>query len=427
MKMKIIITTVSLFLGTAILIAGEGERRASMKTTRSGASAVEYNGRIYVIGGRSMNNNTLNTVALYDIATDTWDTETVPGFTHARYDAAAMVWKDKVFLIGGISWNNQVLKKVEVYDLVQNKWFDVHGLHKERTGHTVVELSGHMFVIGGLKHKEQNDEYLDEIEWFDDQEGEFEKAEFKMVSPRSAQFSAVVDDVYYMFGGSYFGGAQKTAWKAVRDYGASAGNSDDIIYKWYPLPDLPVARYYGATAVHDSLIYLIGGTDGEANYNRIDIFNTKTDKFIGTTTLEFGRSGMASATVDSNTFLIGGHSDGWRSLDEVYRVYNLGTAVSELTSAESVDRLMATAYPNPFTSQVALDIVIPWFDTYQISVFNLLGQKIRSLKNDRMHPGKHTISWDATDEYGRQVVAGAYFISIRNRNQHRLVKLIYVK
>ena len=425
MKKITIISIVSLFMATAILLAGGGDEWASMKAPRSGASAVVYDGRIYVFGGKSIHNNVLNTVEVYDNANNSWDAETVPSFKNARYDAAAMLWHDLIVLIGGVSWNNKVLKNIEIYDPAQNKWLDAHNLHKERAGHTAVELGGHMFVIGGRK---QNGDYIDDVEWYDEQDGEFEEADFRMVSPRAGHFAAVVDDVYYMFGGVAFGGAQKTGWKAVREYGTTADDGEKIIYKWYPLPELPVARYSGATAVaHDSLIYLIGGTDGNKRMDRIEIFNTKTEKFVGTEFLDFGRSGMASATINENIFLIGGHGDGWMPIDDVYLLHDPGTAVQEFASDFTAEKITATAYPNPFRDQVSIETFIPLNGMYQITIFNLLGQKIRSLANDRMIPGRRTILWDAKDEYGRLVVAGAYFVTIRNQTQQKLVKLIHVK
>jgi len=44
-----------------------------------------------------------------------------------------------------------------------------------------------------------------------------------------------------------------------------------------------------------------------------------------------------------------------------------------------------------------------------ITVHNVLGQAIRTLVDQVMPSGDHSVEWDATDQSGRPVASGIYF------------------
>lgn len=46
----------------------------------------------------------------------------------------------------------------------------------------------------------------------------------------------------------------------------------------------------------------------------------------------------------------------------------------------------------------------------ELSIFNLVGQKIRTLVNARMGAGGHSVSWGGRDDDGRRVGSGVYNI-----------------
>ncbi len=81
-----------------------------------------------------------------------------------------------------------------------------------------------------------------------------------------------------------------------------------------------------------------------------------------------------------------------------------GTAVTTLHNA----------YPNPFTrsTTVAYDLRAGGFVTIQ--VYNVLGQRIRTLVDGMSAPGKTEVVWDGTTDGGSRVGGGVYFVRLES-------------
>jgi len=73
-------------------------------------------------------------------------------------------------------------------------------------------------------------------------------------------------------------------------------------------------------------------------------------------------------------------------------------------------------YPNPFNGSVIVAYVIPYPAYITIEIFDILGQKVRSLLNIKMNAGEGQISWDGRDAYNKIVNSGIYYIKIVARS-----------
>lgn len=65
-------------------------------------------------------------------------------------------------------------------------------------------------------------------------------------------------------------------------------------------------------------------------------------------------------------------------------------------------------YPNPFNPVTAISYYLPRDSEVQIEIFNLLGQNIRTLVNQRKIRGVHQIEWDGRNNAGNPVTSGIY-------------------
>jgi hypothetical protein len=69
-------------------------------------------------------------------------------------------------------------------------------------------------------------------------------------------------------------------------------------------------------------------------------------------------------------------------------------------------------YPNPFNAVTAIVYSLPNIGAQpapvRLVVYNILGQEIKSLANEKQQPGRHVVSWDGTDQQGQPVASGVY-------------------
>jgi len=84
-------------------------------------------------------------------------------------------------------------------------------------------------------------------------------------------------------------------------------------------------------------------------------------------------------------------------------------------------------YPNPFNPITEIRFDIPEATRVDISVFNLMGQKIKTLKNEKTTPGYHTVQWDGTNDNGMQVSTGMYFYTLQTKAKSAMRKMLFLK
>ncbi len=88
-------------------------------------------------------------------------------------------------------------------------------------------------------------------------------------------------------------------------------------------------------------------------------------------------------------------------------------------------------FPNPFNPTTTIGFDIPMVPGGKIhvdlSIYNMLGQKVRTLVSDVLTPGSYQITWDGRNENGAIVANGIYFYGIRTEKFTRFKKMILMK
>jgi hypothetical protein len=84
-----------------------------------------------------------------------------------------------------------------------------------------------------------------------------------------------------------------------------------------------------------------------------------------------------------------------------------------VTPQDGVTYELEQNYPNPFNATTALVYNLPNVGAQpapvRLAVYNLLGQQIKSLIDEKQQPGRHTVYWDGTSQQGQPVASGVYF------------------
>jgi len=90
------------------------------------------------------------------------------------------------------------------------------------------------------------------------------------------------------------------------------------------------------------------------------------------------------------------------------------------TDVEEVDKGMLPTnfelgqnYPNPFNPNTSFGFALPHVSNVNISIFNILGQKVKTLVDQEYSAGYYTADWDGTGDNGTSVASGIYFYKIQ--------------
>ena len=69
-------------------------------------------------------------------------------------------------------------------------------------------------------------------------------------------------------------------------------------------------------------------------------------------------------------------------------------------------------YPNPFNPNTKFTYSVPVKTEVTVNVFNVLGQKVRTLVNGPRDAGTYDVEWNGQSDDGRAVASGMYFYKI---------------
>ena len=84
-------------------------------------------------------------------------------------------------------------------------------------------------------------------------------------------------------------------------------------------------------------------------------------------------------------------------------------------------------YPNPFNGSTVLPFVAPRRAPASLHVYNLLGQKVRTLIEGEVAAGYGEVSWDGRDQGGRPVAGGVYLYRLETGTVKETRKLLYLR
>ena len=86
-----------------------------------------------------------------------------------------------------------------------------------------------------------------------------------------------------------------------------------------------------------------------------------------------------------------------------------------------------SCYPNPFNPSTSIEYTVEINSEIYITVYNLLGEKIKLLENTIKGPGSYTTHWNGLNEIGQRMSAGIYFIEFKNSNLQDVKKVTLLK
>ncbi|MCD4796219.1 MAG: T9SS type A sorting domain-containing protein [Candidatus Cloacimonetes bacterium] len=84
-------------------------------------------------------------------------------------------------------------------------------------------------------------------------------------------------------------------------------------------------------------------------------------------------------------------------------------------------------YPNPFNPETQITYYLSDAGNTELAIYNVTGQKIKTIVNDFQLAGEYNLVWNGTDENGKAVSSGIYFYKLRSNDNVRVRKAILMK
>ena len=84
-------------------------------------------------------------------------------------------------------------------------------------------------------------------------------------------------------------------------------------------------------------------------------------------------------------------------------------------------------YPNPFNPLTTIEYDIPRRSRVTLSVYNVLGQRVRTLVDEEQAAGPHTVVWDGTTDVGQKVASGIYLYHLQTGDRVSTRKMMLLK
>ena len=86
-------------------------------------------------------------------------------------------------------------------------------------------------------------------------------------------------------------------------------------------------------------------------------------------------------------------------------------------------------YPNPFNpdTTISFSIGADGSSLVTIEIFNIKGQLVKILVNDKYEPGQHTVMWNGKDDRNNLVVSGIYFYRMKTNDFQEIKKMVLMK
>ncbi|MGB7060873.1 MAG: FlgD immunoglobulin-like domain containing protein [Candidatus Zixiibacteriota bacterium] len=118
------------------------------------------------------------------------------------------------------------------------------------------------------------------------------------------------------------------------------------------------------------------------------------------------------------------------------KIIPLTFCIDTTTSVEWADAgkperiVLLKNYPNPFNAVTSIQYTVHGRQTpvrTTLKLYNLLGQKVRTLVNAEKTPGDYQVTWDGKDDRGREVASGVYLCILKTGSCQKIRKMLLLK
>lgn len=110
--------------------------------------------------------------------------------------------------------------------------------------------------------------------------------------------------------------------------------------------------------------------------------------------------------------------------------FNFPSAVGDeenQPNARPTEFELSQNYPNPFNPGTQIEYTLQKRAQVNLEIYNLLGQKVKTLVDDYQSVGAHQILWDGKNEQDKSVASGIYFYKLEVNGVSQTKRMVLLK
>jgi len=346
---------------------------------RCGHAAVKNNGKMIIPFGQGTS-GLLSDIWQYDPLTNTWEELPSGGASTPparKYHSATSIGDD-IYICGGLDSDGLGLADFWSYHPTTGIWTPKPEHPGSCAGHGGFHHDGSIYVFGG--YEPEYSSYRNDMWCYSPTTNTWDYVNAGGTLPgERAYFAATQDPAGSFF---VFGGQDNSETIALSDN----YKFDISTLTWTQLADGPARSKAAAVYCDDTSIYLFGGLNE-----------------LGDATNDLWKYDPSNDTWEE--IFVG--------VDDPELIVSLGFSLS--------------AYPNPFNPSTTISFNLPEEGNVKLEIFNLKGQKVKTLVNDKFDAGSHKVVWNGKDENNKPVSSGIFFYKMNSGKFISTKKMILMK
>lgn len=256
----------------------------------------ELDGKIYVVGGFNDRLGLLDTVQVYDIASQTWSTAApLPRPVHHANVASA---DGKLYVLGAlIDLQFNETDESWAYDPATDTWVEVASMGTGARGSgAAATIDGKIYLAGGWRDSAA----VTDFSVYDPALDTWDHTLPPLADPRDHLVAAAIGTEFYAVSGR--AGAIASINPRLDSYDTTTGT-------WTERTSIPTARGGMAGGVVDGQIIVVGG-EGAANpsgvFAQVEVYDPQTDTWSDAGVMPTPRHGMGAAGYEGSLYVPGG-------------------------------------------------------------------------------------------------------------------------
>lgn len=369
-----------------------------MRLPVAGGQTITDRENIYVLGGYSdSTQSNVDWIQKYSTFLHIWKLRTKTMHS-PRYGFIAEVDDeiDSVYYFGGVSEGSEQDKNVLETWGITNSVTNIRSHHPDfnRKFATGVLANKKLYIIGGnhLESSGSDSSYSYIVEYsLAGEEVTYQSSDIYASSSElpEQQMSALYENYIFIFGG-----ANNGIKNDIYRFNIETHKFDTLDVK------LSVPRAAGKAVLRPqrNQIYIIGGYNEENDaINSVDILNVDDENNYSISSapnLNIGRSNFMANEVEDNIYVMGGYDLSGDLISEIEILTERVTAVKDEKKTPD-SYMLHQNYPNPFNPETKIKYNLKKETKAKLVVYDILGNKLRELVNERQSAGTYEVSFSA--------------------------------